>query len=485
MIVAFLLLVPCDLTLADVQRIERQGADGTPDAAYLAPLAKLLADPDLQTRGLAALALLRHVGAIKERVPDDVVAPLLRGLRDENVYVARYVERTLLALGVRAVPEVLAALGDDRSRDLRLRALEAVRLLVGNGTAAREPLGDRLWSLVTDADAVVRARAFLLLTIGLHEGSVPPLRDGARLVALSRRPDERLRDLAAEQLTAFEGLPLRLLTQLLDDRLPHVRTVAARLLTDLLDSHNVPPLHELLDLLTLLHERTQPETRGVRDRLARVVLREMLELEAAVVQLLDSSVPYFRPLAALAVHLLTVRNLSAEGQTLLRLLASPEPWIRQLASEALQQHRRTGGNLALPLLEALATVVRAQDAETRRAAARALRLGLRPGLPISSALLAGLHAGLAGKDDWVRIDCTYALAACGARAEPLLVALLQDTDAEVQYRAAEAVVIMVHGYRVRPLKTGAHLRELRRSPHARLYEIANQALAALFSENQP
>jgi HEAT repeat protein len=117
--------------LRAVQQVERLGAEGTPDAAYLAPLAALLRDPDAQTRGLAALAISRHVAAVTERVPPEVVAPLAVALRDDTPHVAAFAARALQSLGDRALPDLRAAAAPKQPQSQRLAALEAAYRLSG------------------------------------------------------------------------------------------------------------------------------------------------------------------------------------------------------------------------------------------------------------------------------------------------------------------------------------------------------------------
>lgn len=47
--------------LRAVRQIERQGADAEPSAAHVSALIPLLVDADAQTRGLATLAVWRHL----------------------------------------------------------------------------------------------------------------------------------------------------------------------------------------------------------------------------------------------------------------------------------------------------------------------------------------------------------------------------------------------------------------------------------------
>jgi HEAT repeat protein len=470
-----LLLAPADLAtdlrsddpatrLRAVQQVERLGTEGAPDEAYLAPLAKLLADASLQTRGLAALALARHVVASKERVPEGVVGPLLLALRDDNPHIGAYCGRALLVLGERAWPTVQKTLepgqARPRPRAERLAALEGCRRLAAI-TELREPIDTLLWAQLGEADEPVRERAFVVLKLVRAEYRLPPVRTPERLLPVLRSPDERFRALAFRQLIALEQQAFPLLLDLLhhEDRI--VRVEAGRVVYRLLVL-GVHPEPKLTPRLLLAVERADlPEVPDLRDDLAKLARSQWPPRDSV----------FF------------------EVDLVMRWLSRPDtlPALRTAWEEADPARRRPIPDTQLAStaeIETQAGLLQSPQASTRRAAARALRTGLRPTSRMPAVVLAALHLGIAGKDDWVRIDCTYALAACGPSAEPLIVAMLQASDPEVQYRAAEAVIIMVHSHGIYPSKTEPHLKQLRSSPDARLYEIAGKALATLASPPQ-
>jgi hypothetical protein len=270
--------------LAAVRQVERLGADGAPDERFLVPLAALLRDPDLPTRGLAALALSRHVVACKGRVPDGVVVPLLLALGDENTHVAGYSRQSFVSLGERTWPQVRAALEADQPRAQRLAALEGCRRLLAI-PALREPIAGRYWSLLADTDGGIRERTVVLLKLGQGEGALQPLRDGNRLAVLLRSQDRRVSDFAAGQLAALEEAAFPTLVGLLDAPEPGARKEASRLLIRLLDRGTVLDLERLIPLFERLARKEDPETDPLRAWVARV---SFVVLKALATKLLDS-----------------------------------------------------------------------------------------------------------------------------------------------------------------------------------------------------
>jgi hypothetical protein len=436
--------------LRAVQQVERLGADGSPDEVYLAPLAALLRDPDPQTRGLAALGLWRHVVAIKGRVPEGVVGPLLLGRRDGNWYVAAYCERVFLALSERALPQLRAATEAGQPRALRLAALEGGARLLGS-PVCREAVEAICWARLSDADAEVRERALVLLKSLQADYNRPPFRDAGSLAAALRVADDRIRSLAFQQLAALE-----------DDAFP--------ILADLLNNKSGPPPAQVVQLLRrLLLDGWVPDaeqTRLLLRGLDRTAGREAEETRETLLRI--------------------TRTQASTATALEANLFSADPLIQASAINLLWS-LYTGRVRPTPrALERLAEILRAnRRTETTRAAAFLLRYTLRPTLQVPVELLDALRASITGGDDLLRHDCSFALAACGKQAEETLVALLQDKDVEVQYATARAVSAMVDLHRIALDRTEPHLKRLlnSRDPHVR--RAARDALDALLRGGKP
>jgi HEAT repeat protein len=364
--------------LRAVQQVERLGADGAPDEAYLAPLAKLLADADLQTRGLAALALWRHVGAIKDRVPDGVVGPLVLGLRDADTNVVAYCDRVLSALGERALPQLRAASAADQPQAQRLAAMEGCRRLVAI-PGCRVPVNALYWALLVDRDATVRERALVLLRLLRAEHTLPPVREVPILVAALRIDDDRYHELAASQLIALGEVTVPALVDLLDDKDVVVQYQASKVLAEVLNRGAITSRKERAKLLRFLARRDLELITGrslIRPFAAEwIAEKEFTEQLGRTVKSLpappeapEPEDPLLRLASALAgvprprelferlrsedaaERLRTVRRierLGAEGSpevvyvpVLAWLLFDPDPTTCGLAALALEQHVR-------------------------------------------------------------------------------------------------------------------------------------------------
>jgi HEAT repeat protein len=371
------------LRLRAVQQVERLGADGSPDEKYLPPLAKLLADPDPQTRGLAALALSRHVVACKEKVPEGVVAPLVLAMRDENPHLAAYCNRSLLSLGVRSLPQIRAAIAADQPRAQRLAALGGC-LRLATLAACRDDIEVIFWRVLLDRDPVVRDRAFFLLHLIRDEYDRPPLPDVPLLVATLQSEDGTVRVLAVRQLRALEEKALPALLDLLDDRNPGVQEDAALWIARLLDRAVIPSPEQMAKLRRSLEQSDSPRLDPVRAALARLSATFAHSAEP-IVGLVD---PRFYTRLTLVVRLLPTPLAAPEpADPLLRLtsalagvpqtgdlferLRSSDP-AQRLA--AVQRVERLGaeGVLSPLYVPVLASLLGDADLQTRGLAALAL-----------------------------------------------------------------------------------------------------------------
>jgi hypothetical protein len=211
-----------------VRRVERRGVEGSPEAIYVPALVRLLRDPDLQTRGLAALALSHHLRGFGEHVPVFVVEGILVGIRDENAHVATFCKRALAnSEASRTIQRLTPRLKDSavttqRATALRLRsALEAgglptpdtlagfghgirgndlvLRRLCTEGLAACGTAAERtLCALLADKDAEVRMCAMeAILQMTAHPQQIPwGTTPGLHLQRMGRESDmaERVLD---------------------------------------------------------------------------------------------------------------------------------------------------------------------------------------------------------------------------------------------------------------------------------------------------
>jgi hypothetical protein len=467
--------------LAAVQRVERAGADGSPDVAHLTPLAKLLTDPDVQTRGLAALALSRHVVATTERVPENVVAPLLHGLRDDNAHVAAYCRRALLVLGERALPEVRTAAGPAQPRTQRLAALEAARHLAGL-EPCQLAVDALFWKLLADADGVVRDRAFVLLVALRADHKLPPLRDVASLTAALRSEASRIRELAGNHLVALDEAGFPVVADLLDDRAKATRAQAAKVLEALLARELSPEPPLTPKLLASLERELLAETRGLRVDLA-ILVRAQKSPPAEVIAAVDAALAkivalgdfdnreafkLIAPIEAEAVKVLVDRLVANDPKT-------------QAAAAAMLRPIYLSGRVALTrqALTNFATALGSPRIETAQEVALTLRYCLRPTRRVTPGLLEALQRALARPNEVLRWRCCVALAGCGAQAEPVVLVLLQGQDRATQAEAAQVVELMASLHGIALPAAEPHLKRLLGSTDPEVRKYAARAMTAL------
>jgi hypothetical protein len=423
--------------LAAVQRVERRGADGEPDAAYLAPLAALLRDPDERTRGLAALALSRHVAACPESAPGELVVALLTGTRDGNRFVAGLCDRSFAALGVRAVPALSLP---HTPRQLALSGY--ARLLADS--ACRERVDAVLWPLLDDADAQVRDRGLRML-VALHaDHQLPPPRYLPRLVRLFET-DGPARKLANEALIALKDDALPAVLEMVTSERPELRTAARHLLVRLLDEGVTPSPRQTEALVAIF--RGTPEAEQLHGPVARALLArtpprkgESERHDLALAALLD------RPGHPEAVmgQLGTPTERAVVMSKLLDWLPNSDPARQRVLADLLCWCYRVGEEATPAALDGLLVAHLSRSVETRRAGARALSYAIRPGMKVPPMVIGYIGEGMGDRDRAVRVHSAYALAACGAQAEDALMKLLDAPNPVVVYHAVEAVTYMVH-----------------------------------------
>jgi hypothetical protein len=364
--------------LRAVQQVERLGADGSPDEVFLVPLVGLLRDPYPQTRGLAALALSRHVVACKEKVPDGVVVPLLLGRCEENTHLARYCDRALTSLGQLTLPQLRAAFDPDQPRAQRIAALEGAHRLA-TLPSCRRPVELLLWARLGDGDAAVRDRALLLLKLVPVESGRPAVPDVDLLMAALRIGDQRISAYAREQLDKLGDTVAPALVRLLDDPSREIRIEAGRQLARRLENGLVPTpelarnllraldRNDLNDLAPLRRALTQPSavTSDLWAFYSRIepILKKLPDLPPESADTTDPTLQLARVLARvpLPADLLAdlrsddpaerraaverVDRLGASGAAepayvpaLARLILDPEPTLRALAALSLSRH---------------------------------------------------------------------------------------------------------------------------------------------------
>jgi hypothetical protein len=430
-ILCLLLADPADLVTAlhsddpavrlrAVQQVERLGADGSPAEEFLLPLATLLADGDPQTRGLASLALWRHVAACKDKVPDGVVAPLLLGMHDEDVHLAAYCGRTFSALGEHAWPQVQAATAAGQPRALRLAALEGCRQLVALPTC-HEHVEVIFWDLLLDADAGVRSRTLAVIKLAQIEHPLPRFRDVPRILAALHSKDEGVRALAADQLEVLTASDAPVLREALADSDKTVRAEVHKALDRLAAQAGGSPVDDL-----------------------NRVLRRLL--------------------------------LGDLGQK------AREP--RKVVAHPVFQIRATGDKPTKREIADLAALLRSPSLEIAREAAATLRDGLAPPMTVPTELLDALRDAMIRDDVELRLSCTRILATYGALAELTLCELLRHPDIEVQMRAAETVALMAEVYGITLPGLESALLRLYDAPRTAVRQTAARAVQALHALSQ-
>jgi HEAT repeat protein len=462
--------------LRAVQQVERLGAEGAPDEAYLAPLAGLLRDTDLQTRGLAALALWRHVPACKGQVPEGVIAPLLLALRDPNEHVAGYCDMALSVIGPYALPQLWEAVTGDQPREQRLAALEGGRRLMVFPDC-QEGVDALYWTLLADRDAVVRDRARALLKLGRSDYLLPPPRDRGFLLVALYTEDDNLRTLALSLVD--ESMFPALLVPLADPDHP-ARNGAIRALGRLLEQGHEPP-PELTPSLLRATEIPGAVDHTAARRTLTVIARDQGPPDSATIATVDNFLDP-KTNSNTAYRYFAASKTSAHVARVLedRLLAS-DPTIQANACWALRviySHGRRPSpkgltNLTVPLLSS--------NRQASCEAAATLAGGLQPNLKVPPTVLEALSVAILRDDLRLRSACACALAGCGLQAEDLLIDLLQHPDSEVRRFAAKAVQAMVACHGIAPRRTEPALKTLLWTFNSDQSRAASAALDALKS----
>lgn len=427
--------------LVAVQQVERLGADA-PDAAHLVPLAALLADADERTRGLAALAVTRHVAACPDPAPQELVGPLLVGMRDGNRHVAAFCARAFTALGVRAIPALAV------TRDQRSAAVSGLARLMAE-PGCRDRVGAVLWTLLDDPAPQVRERALRLLVHLRADHALPPSRYLPRLGRLFAEHGPA-GELAAGALLDLGSDALGAVLDLAQSERPDLRAAARDLLVRLHLAGAVPTPRQAGTLLVLF--QGSAEVDQVRGSLARMILTHRPDLAPTV--RLDLVLEALLDNPDVPEEL--VRRLRDPGERadllrdLVARLARSDPARQRVLADLLHWFYRTGDAATPAALEALAALARSPVVETRRAALRTFSHAARPTLALTPQALAAVARTLGHHDRLVRIHAAYALAACGQQAERLLHDLLVFGTALERQHAADAVTFMVHLHQVVP-----------------------------------
>ncbi len=435
--------------LAAVRRIERLGTEGQPDAARLAALAPLLRERDLTLRGLAALAIYRHIAACKESVPDGVTAALLGCLHDENRHVAAFCRRSLSSLGPLALPDVRDWLrperGPQRLVSQRLAALEACRLLAAS-ERCRDRVVSLLWLALSDPEPTVAERARIELT-HVRDKYPPTLpEDSDSVGAALGSANERIRALAATELVAAGDRAFGSLVLLLRSSNPIARHEAGRVLEVFLRQGVYPKVATAFELLRELRRSDTPEWGALRQRVQRIADAQFAPVAEALLRV-D---PWLRLMR-------DPNQASLEEQ-----LEARNPETQQFAAEALGKL----GDAWQPsprALEAFADLLESPSEQTARAAAFTLSQCLRPTLKIPPRLLTTLGDAFRKPDRRNRSLCTVALAACGPQAEPELIRLLRDPDPNVRFYPAMVVYRMASEHHLYAIGTADDLERLAQS----------------------
>jgi hypothetical protein len=466
--------------LSAVQQVERLGAEEGADAVYLVPLAKLLADPDPQTRGLAALALSRHIGACQGRAPEGLVNPLLRALDDDNRHLVAYCGRTLAILGDRALPEITTWLQAGRPRADRLAALQACRYLVANPNA-RPAVAALLWRTLADADAAVRAHAFTMVKELRSDETLPPVRDRSLLAGVLRVEDPPIRTLAVLQLNALDADAFPLLADLLDDPSPLARLEVARVLERLL-GRGLEPEENLMP--AFLHRLDRDELAPCRVTLRRIALDQGPTGELAVT-LVDATLARMieaGPFGEVGKELKSLDRIESDAIKVLRdRLIAVDPRVQAAAAQALRRlFLRSDHPLPTPrTVTNLILALRSPDLEVAREAALALAVSFDPKNSVPAALPAALRSAFLRGDPLLRVVCRQALVGCGGQARETLLGLLRHPEPVVQYHAVLAILRLAERHRLALLEAAEGLRHLRDSPDARVRDLADRTLYAL------
>lgn len=464
--------------LLAVQRVERLGADGTPDAAYLPALANLLNDADEQTRGLAALALTRHVG---ERVPPGVVLPLVLALHDTNPHVRAFCGRSLAQLGEQALPEVTALLRPGTARVVRSAAVEACVQLARH-PAARRAADALLWHALADHE--LREQAFRALRRVRHEQDMPPQRDGGALLAALRADELRCRSLAVVHLAALGREAVPLLVAFSEE--PDVRDDVARVLERLLSAGVVPTAAQARTFLTHLGGDLG-ELGHALGRLAwdgaptptQPLPRPRTRVDSLLVAAIEAGP--FGDLEAIHRQLGAATLPEVEDN-----LVARDPRMQAAAADALRYlHLQSGRPLSDRALRHLGVALRSERLATAQEAALALLTVLRPEQAIPDDLAVALSNALRRDDALLRLTCARVLAVCGPQVQATLVELLDARELAVRDHAAEAIARLREPRRIATSGIRARLESQLDSPYPPLRASARRALNALESVPPP
>lgn len=460
-----------------VERVERLGADGMPDAKYLAPLAALLSDGDERTRGLAALALSRHVVAVQERVPEGVVAPLLLGLLDTNPHIAAYCQRVLLALGPLALADVRSATAATQPRRQRLAALEGARHLTTLGPC-RDAVNALYWSLLADADGPVRERAHSLLLVLAADYPLPAMTDPATLKAAFATASPRICAMVQARIVSLNDAAFPIVADLLADGKQATRTAAVLVLEALLKSGLTPEATLTPTLLERLERDRLADSAGLRGELAGLIRAQkeaITQVDAALAKVKYAGVFDNRDAFKLIAPIET-----AATRVLVERLAAQDVATQRAAAALLQPIYHGARVRPTPqALTNLARALRSDDIEVAREVALTVRSLASPERPVPAALLDALRHSLTRDDPTLRVRASLALAACGAQAEAVVLVLLQSRDTEVQFYAAEVVEHMATAHKVALPATEPHLKRLLGSTERDVSRAAVRAIEAL------
>ena len=241
---------------------------GSPDGAWLAPLAECLREVVIgERRADVSVAAIRALGLLGASGPRTVSA--LNGVLARGGPAARLeAARVLVAGGTEGVVDLLASLTRDEWAAIRVEAIRGLGIL--GGGRHREVLERAL----DDPSASVRLEAARALVVvanpeslpvmlrGLRQGAGPQikvvlaaglggLRDSRATVPLVRLLGDQhaaVRIASARALGRIGGeTASESLVYLLDDPIAEVRVAAARALADTEDSRMVGVLEELLD----------------------------------------------------------------------------------------------------------------------------------------------------------------------------------------------------------------------------------------------
>jgi hypothetical protein len=155
---------------AAVERVDRLGASRVAEPAYVPALARLILDPEPATRALAALALSRHIGRWRGRVPEEVLFTLQLGLHDKNPDIVASCHRAMRNLSTDWVRQSLQLNPDDILRELG-DLLTPINL--EDRVAFQTVVGRLSRSLLHGRDAEIRREAARAVPAVMFAGAQP------------------------------------------------------------------------------------------------------------------------------------------------------------------------------------------------------------------------------------------------------------------------------------------------------------------------